>query len=132
MQTAAWGAAHLARFRRIGKQVQHSDRGIRARRSRVGKEIVDVREDPHWRERRAHGVPARVRSRLWVVIQNPAPPQPIAGRCASLANPVLQPHGCEWDAKTREKMDKDRFRQGLGGVIEAYEEVGRRIGIEFD
>jgi phosphoribosylaminoimidazole-succinocarboxamide synthase len=30
------------------------------------------------------------------------------------------------------KMDKDRFRQGLGGVIEAYEEVGRRIGVNFD
>jgi len=45
----------------------------------------------------------------------------------------FSPDGCRlWDAKTREKMDKDRFRQGLGGVIEAYEEVGRRIGIEFD
>jgi phosphoribosylaminoimidazole-succinocarboxamide synthase len=30
------------------------------------------------------------------------------------------------------KLDKDRFRQGLGGVVEAYEEVGRRIGIKFD
>ncbi|MGJ8525463.1 Phosphoribosylaminoimidazole-succinocarboxamide synthase [Halomonadaceae bacterium LMG 33818] len=37
-----------------------------------------------------------------------------------------------WDANTREKLDKDRFRKGLGGVIEAYEEVGRRIGIAFD
>lgn len=36
-----------------------------------------------------------------------------------------------WDVNTREKLDKDRFRQGLGGVVEAYEEVGRRIGIEF-
>ena len=32
-----------------------------------------------------------------------------------------------WDAKTNEKMDKDRFRQGLGGLIEAYEEVLQRI-----
>lgn len=32
-----------------------------------------------------------------------------------------------WDAKTNEKMDKDRFRQGLGGLIEAYEEVLNRI-----
>ncbi|SFV58086.1 Phosphoribosylaminoimidazole-succinocarboxamide synthase [hydrothermal vent metagenome] len=32
-----------------------------------------------------------------------------------------------WDAKTNEKMDKDRFRQGLGGLIEAYEEVLKRI-----
>ena len=32
-----------------------------------------------------------------------------------------------WDAQTNEKMDKDRFRQGLGGLIEAYEEVLKRI-----
>ena len=40
------------------------------------------------------------------------------------------PDGCRlWDAKTGEKLDKDRFRQGLGGVIEAYEEVAHRIGV---
>lgn len=45
----------------------------------------------------------------------------------------FSPDGCRlWDEKTREKLDKDRFRQGLGGVIEAYEEVGRRIGVDFD
>ncbi|MBZ9557815.1 MULTISPECIES: phosphoribosylaminoimidazolesuccinocarboxamide synthase [unclassified Modicisalibacter] len=45
----------------------------------------------------------------------------------------FSPDGCRlWDAQTLEKMDKDRFRQGLGGVIEAYEEVGRRLGIAFD
>ncbi|KXS38858.1 MAG: phosphoribosylaminoimidazole-succinocarboxamide synthase [Halomonadaceae bacterium T82-2] len=45
----------------------------------------------------------------------------------------FSPDGCRlWDAETLEKMDKDRFRQGLGGVIEAYEEVGRRLGIAFD
>ena len=44
----------------------------------------------------------------------------------------FSPDGCRlWDKETRNKMDKDRFRQGLGGVIEAYEEVGRRIGIHF-
>ena len=32
-----------------------------------------------------------------------------------------------WDADTNEKMDKDRFRQGLGGLLEAYEEVLKRI-----
>lgn len=42
------------------------------------------------------------------------------------------PDGCRlWDKETREKMDKDRFRQGLGGVVEAYEEVGRRLGMTF-
>mgnify|MGYP000433378149 FL=1 len=45
----------------------------------------------------------------------------------------FSPDGCRlWDSVTREKLDKDRFRQGLGGVIEAYEEVGRRIGMDFD
>ena len=34
-----------------------------------------------------------------------------------------------WDAKTNEKRDKDRFRQDLGGVKEAYQEVARRLGI---
>lgn len=42
----------------------------------------------------------------------------------------FSPDGCRlWDASTREKMDKDRFRQGLGGVVEAYEEVARRLGV---
>jgi len=41
------------------------------------------------------------------------------------------PDGCRlWDATTREKLDKDRFRRGLGGVVEAYEEVARRLGVE--
>lgn len=42
----------------------------------------------------------------------------------------FSPDGCRlWDAETRKKLDKDRFRQGLGGVIEAYEEVASRIGV---
>lgn len=41
--------------------------------------------------------------------------------------------GCRlWDADTRKKLDKDRFRQGLGGVVEAYEEVAARLGIALD
>lgn len=41
--------------------------------------------------------------------------------------------GCRlWDAETREKLDKDRFRQGLGGVVEAYQEVARRLGVPFE
>ncbi|MBS1269337.1 MAG: Phosphoribosylaminoimidazole-succinocarboxamide synthase [Gammaproteobacteria bacterium] len=40
------------------------------------------------------------------------------------------PDGCRiWDATTREKLDKDRFRRNLGGVIEAYEEVAHRLGV---
>ena len=42
----------------------------------------------------------------------------------------FSPDGCRlWDKETRKKMDKDRFRQGLGGVIEAYEEVAHRRGV---
>lgn len=44
----------------------------------------------------------------------------------------FSPDGCRlWDAETRKKLDKDRFRQGLGGVVEAYEEVAARLGIAF-
>ena len=42
------------------------------------------------------------------------------------------PDGCRlWDIETRKKMDKDRFRQGLGGVVEAYEEVAHRLGVKL-
>ena len=42
----------------------------------------------------------------------------------------FSPDGCRlWDAQTRKKLDKDRFRQGLGGVVEAYEEVAHRLGV---
>jgi phosphoribosylaminoimidazole-succinocarboxamide synthase len=45
----------------------------------------------------------------------------------------FSPDGCRlWDKETRKKLDKDRFRQGLGEVVEAYEEVGRRLGIDFN
>ncbi len=44
----------------------------------------------------------------------------------------FSPDGCRlWDKASRKKLDKDRFRQDLGGVIEAYEEVGNRLGIQF-
>lgn len=44
----------------------------------------------------------------------------------------FSPDGCRlWDKETRKKMDKDRFRQGLGGVVEAYEEVAQRLGVNL-
>lgn len=44
----------------------------------------------------------------------------------------FSPDGCRlWDKDTREKLDKDRFRQGLGNVIESYEMVGQRLGLSF-
>jgi len=40
------------------------------------------------------------------------------------------PDGCRlWDARTGEKLDKDRFRRDLGEVIEHYREVASRIGV---
>lgn len=40
------------------------------------------------------------------------------------------PDGCRiWDIETREKLDKDRFREDLGNVIESYERVAERLAI---
>ena len=40
----------------------------------------------------------------------------------------ISPDSCRfWDATTNEKLDKDRFRQDLGSVKVAYEEVLKRI-----
>lgn len=42
----------------------------------------------------------------------------------------ISPDTCRfWDLQTNEKMDKDRFRRDLGNVVEAYQEVARRLGI---
>ncbi|MEY4516982.1 MAG: hypothetical protein RL180_1328 [Pseudomonadota bacterium] len=44
----------------------------------------------------------------------------------------FSPDGCRlWDKETKKKLDKDRFRQGLGGVVEAYEEVSHRLGVDL-
>ncbi|MDR0643822.1 MAG: phosphoribosylaminoimidazolesuccinocarboxamide synthase [Treponema sp.] len=41
----------------------------------------------------------------------------------------ISPDTCRfWDAKTGEKLDKDRFRRDLGAVREAYAEIWQRIG----
>ncbi len=40
----------------------------------------------------------------------------------------ISPDTCRlWDATTGKKMDKDRFREDLGGVMEGYEEVLKRL-----
>jgi phosphoribosylaminoimidazole-succinocarboxamide synthase len=45
-------------------------------------------------------------------------------------NDEISPDSCRlWDAATNNKLDKDRFRRDMGGVIEAYSEVARRLGI---
>jgi phosphoribosylaminoimidazole-succinocarboxamide synthase len=45
----------------------------------------------------------------------------------------FSPDNCRlWDFKTGEKLDKDRFRRDLGGEVEAYQEVARRLGISLE
>ncbi len=40
----------------------------------------------------------------------------------------ISPDTCRfWDAKTNEKLDKDRFRRDMGGVEDAYQEMMRRV-----
>ncbi len=42
----------------------------------------------------------------------------------------ISPDSCRlWDIQTNNKLDKDRFRQDLGGVLEAYQEVAKRLGV---
>ena len=40
----------------------------------------------------------------------------------------ISPDTCRfWDVHTHEKLDKDRFRRNLGGEVEAYQEIMRRL-----
>jgi phosphoribosylformylglycinamidine synthase PurS subunit len=42
----------------------------------------------------------------------------------------ISPDSCRlWDIKSNDKLDKDRFRRDLGGLLEAYTEVATRLGI---
>ncbi|MEE9381708.1 MAG: phosphoribosylaminoimidazolesuccinocarboxamide synthase, partial [Hyphomonadaceae bacterium] len=42
----------------------------------------------------------------------------------------ISPDSCRlWDMETGKKLDKDRFREDLGGLTDAYTEVARRLGI---
>lgn len=44
----------------------------------------------------------------------------------------ISPDSCRlWDKNTSEKLDKDRFRRDLGGLVEAYQEVANRLKINF-
>jgi phosphoribosylaminoimidazole-succinocarboxamide synthase len=50
-----------------------------------------------------------------------------AGKRLLLADEI-SPDTCRfWDARTRERLDKDRFRRDMGGVEEAYQAVYRRL-----
>lgn len=40
----------------------------------------------------------------------------------------ISPDTCRfWDVHTHEKLDKDRFRRSMGGEVEAYQEIMRRL-----
>jgi phosphoribosylaminoimidazole-succinocarboxamide synthase len=42
----------------------------------------------------------------------------------------ISPDSCRlWDLETNNKLDKDRFRRDMGDVLEAYQEVARRLGV---
>ena len=42
------------------------------------------------------------------------------------------PDGCRvWDKETKKKLDKDRFRLGLGDVVESYQEIAHRLGVNL-
>jgi phosphoribosylaminoimidazole-succinocarboxamide synthase len=42
----------------------------------------------------------------------------------------ISPDSCRlWDIESGDKLDKDRFRRDMGGLVEAYQEVARRLGI---
>jgi len=41
----------------------------------------------------------------------------------------ISPDTCRfWDTRTKERLDKDRFRRDLGQVVEAYQEIWNRLG----
>ena len=54
----------------------------------------------------------------------------IAGQKQILLADEISPDTCRlWDVISEKKLDKDRFRKDLGNIIQAYQEVARRLGI---
>ena len=50
--------------------------------------------------------------------------------CKIILADEISPDTCRlWDLKDEKKLDKDRFRRDLGGLVEAYTEVAKRLGI---
>lgn len=44
----------------------------------------------------------------------------------------ISPDNCRlWDKDTGEKKDKDRFREDLGGLVDAYRDIAERFGINL-
>ena len=52
------------------------------------------------------------------------------GKKTILLADEISPDTCRlWDVSSEKKLDKDRFRKDLGNIIQAYQEVARRLGI---
>ena len=52
------------------------------------------------------------------------------GKNTSILADEISPDTCRlWDVASEKKLDKDRFRKDLGNIIQAYQEVARRLGI---
>ena len=50
--------------------------------------------------------------------------------CKIILADEISPDTCRlWDLKDEKKLDKDRFRRDLGGLVDAYTEVAKRLGI---
>ena len=56
--------------------------------------------------------------------------RPTDGSSGIMLADEISPDNCRlWQFGTDEKMDKDRFRRDLGGLIDAYQEIARRLGV---
>ena len=54
----------------------------------------------------------------------------IDGKDTILLADEISPDTCRlWDVVSEKKLDKDRFRKDLGNIIQAYQDVARRLGI---
>ena len=54
----------------------------------------------------------------------------IAGSEKIILADEISPDTCRlWDISSEKKLDKDRFRKDLGNIVDAYQEVARRLGI---
>jgi len=54
----------------------------------------------------------------------------VEGKNLILLADEISPDTCRlWDVVSEKKLDKDRFRKDLGNIIQAYQEVARRLGI---
>ena len=55
------------------------------------------------------------------------------GKSEILLADEISPDTCRlWDVISEKKLDKDRFRKDLGNIIQAYQEVARRLGITHE